>query len=1015
MTDKIELVEYQDKFAPGIKDMWDNSIKNWNGESHLTTVERIIDQENNSSHLHLTLAKLKDYIAGYCKLSLDHNDSNALYIDLLNVRDDFQGKKIGKQLVLDALVKTINLGWERLHLNTWPGNVKAVPLYKKCGFFWEDRDDTTHLINLMPIVLKCELFKDFFKNVEWYKDSKRKIEIEPDSKLENEFNIWKYSWEKNNQKLDVEFTRRGRGIRKVETNDFIIEAIIKNPELVCGQSYKIKYKIVNKSGKKLDVKLNGLDDRNIKFDFNKSINVTETSTIEADFSLEELLTEQPEWETHPSVITNLEVNGKNITFKTGIVPKAPLSVNLVCEDINDVALNRGNCCKYYLNIQNNNKEVTKYSFTIPGTENLTFSQEDFYVTLKPNEKRSIALETNVSSSTFYVENIKVVAYFNKDIQYEFNVEISQLFSLGYGSYSGECKKSIKAGIGNYYLSLNKSNNKISFNSLFKSATLDILPVMLGYPFSGEFETKQFRSFSVEKGEGLVLLKIYYDSDTYNSVSVIRYLKLYVNGILERWFKVISDTDRYNQDFYINDKIKNGEVPARFCYANSLVSLEQDNSYNLEYWDSNLFTENWIYSNVEDSNIGLTWSEKNKLQIDKGEISLITHLGKLNKGSQVDSGLITITFNTFDKWSQFRDFSNKKRCKNQLTKSNVNCVINNGNPFVQSNKFLEVKSLNSAELSGSIEYSIDGESNKFDLGDRTQEELSLLQNKRINTVKIEYNDGLSSVTDHQTIFIKGSKLVTLCENDIFTVDNGVISFKASLSFGPAIYSLKYEDNEWLDSNYPEVTSKSWWNPWCGGLFSFPDGFSLKSLLEEKTTMEFVERKDNKGNIWAGIKINIDIIKDSNNSGFSYSQYFLTQPETPVLMYFNEYKKSGEFSKVSFISNNFFSGNKNIEDLSFNYLNKKGHKTRLKGGSDGFLGETEGHLILSNKNTNESLINLCGYKGSMGHYLNKDISLIWLANSASAINGKTGKTHPNFIVFSEDEIVEGSLNNLHYLTD
>lgn len=160
-------------------------------------------------------------------------------------------------LVLNAVRKTIELGWPRLDLFTWPGNTKAVPLYKKCGFFWEKRDDTTHLMNFIPTVLKTEAISEFFETADWYEDSIRSIEIKPDGRQENKFDYFEYSWEKDGRKLKVEFERTGRGMRLIETDDYLVSATVQDHELIFGRDYKVVYEIVNKSGKPLNVAIRG--------------------------------------------------------------------------------------------------------------------------------------------------------------------------------------------------------------------------------------------------------------------------------------------------------------------------------------------------------------------------------------------------------------------------------------------------------------------------------------------------------------------------------------------------------------------------------------------------------------------------------------------------------------------------------------------------------------------------------------------------------------------------------------
>ncbi|MBU7048276.1 MAG: GNAT family N-acetyltransferase, partial [Theionarchaea archaeon] len=75
-------------------------------------------------------------IIGYCGLYPHYHDSNAAYISLLGVHPRVLGKKIGKMLLLKALEIAAEKGVQRVDLNTWSGNLKAVPLYKKVGLFW---------------------------------------------------------------------------------------------------------------------------------------------------------------------------------------------------------------------------------------------------------------------------------------------------------------------------------------------------------------------------------------------------------------------------------------------------------------------------------------------------------------------------------------------------------------------------------------------------------------------------------------------------------------------------------------------------------------------------------------------------------------------------------------------------------------------------------------------------------------------------------------------------------------
>jgi len=62
-------------------------------------------------------------------------------------------------------------------------------------------------MNFIPTVLKTEAIMDYFKDTDWYNDSKRVIEVKPDGKKENGFDYFEYIWEKSGKALRAEFER----------------------------------------------------------------------------------------------------------------------------------------------------------------------------------------------------------------------------------------------------------------------------------------------------------------------------------------------------------------------------------------------------------------------------------------------------------------------------------------------------------------------------------------------------------------------------------------------------------------------------------------------------------------------------------------------------------------------------------------------------------------------------------------------------------------------------------------
>lgn len=95
--------------------------------------------------------------------------------------------------------------------------------------------------------------------------------MEPDGRSERDFEFYEYNWKNESSSLRMEFERRGRGLRLIETEDYLISMSIENQCLIFGRAYKVSYKIVNKTGKPLGIEIKGCNDKNIKFDFNENI------------------------------------------------------------------------------------------------------------------------------------------------------------------------------------------------------------------------------------------------------------------------------------------------------------------------------------------------------------------------------------------------------------------------------------------------------------------------------------------------------------------------------------------------------------------------------------------------------------------------------------------------------------------------------------------------------------------------------------------------------------------------
>lgn len=1021
----IEIVKYDDDYATRVADMWNHSRDGWGGANTVDTEESVLHREASSTNLHTFLALEGDRVVGYCSLSEYREDEGALYIPLLNVRDDYHGKKIGKTLLLTALQEAIQLKWPRLDLYTWPGNTKAVPLYKKCGFFWEDRDDTTHLMNFMPTVLQTEAVQDFFTGASWYEMSTREIEVKPDGRVENDFHYYQYAWKNENDSLRIEFERTGRGIRSIETNDYFIAATVENHSLVFGNYYTIKYRIRNKSGKPLQIELTGLSDKNIQFSFHEAIDVTDHAEITGSFYVDAIQEEQDTFKTHPSVQTMVKINGKQAMFKVGILPKYPAQVTANLPDDLTFVEKRN---VFYLEMVNNLREKVRFELAFPASPLLQLDEQIVQVEMEPKEKISIPVPFIVNSHGYYHTRlpIKVIKESGKDVHFTKEVGIP-LRGIG-ARFHGENEKHIQLYSGPYFAILDKSDNTIHTGKKKKESDLSLLTPKLGKPYSEELAKTKPTAIEYFDGAGFIGAKVSYALASFPSMKLHMILKLFNEGLVENYYEMENPLDvKTDRPVWLNQSIYFDLEKATIPYQGALVEMNDSIGNSYEYWDESLVSENWLFVHKDKNPIGMCWHPDDNIHFDSWFNYLEHDLGEIEGKSTVKTNPIYLSIGAFHDIESFRTFANPSMSKNNLQAVNHLMVsLENNNPFVQGEKAIcTVKDYKSNYLHGELALTFSNHTEKMAASQFHREEqktewnaeISLANNPAISTLNVKAKlDAV--IQERQTLVIRQkeaglkTEVVTDQGVDTWKVDNGIIQFKATPAFFPALHHLTYRGQEWLDTSFPTLQPKLWWNPWSGGLWSGLSGIRPYSLSKEKSTADFARLTDNKGNVWQGIKLTTSIQKNEDYKGLTYHQYFLTLPGTPVLCHVSEInQRTGTyFDQKNWQTAAYFKPGKQIEDNWARIQDKNGGWTKIVAGKAEVENIIHHNLIIGCNEREEQIQVITNSKNFQYTYINKEILEAAAGEDLSIPTGNTQFTKPIFYLFNHFTIEKSAQQDL-----
>lgn len=941
----LKIVEYTPAYAKAVAEMWQKSTEGWNGEMANETEETVLAEHAATANINTYLAVLGGEVLGYCGFSRYREDEGALYISTLNARYDYHGKGIGKTLVKKSIERTIELKWPRLDLYTWPANTKSIPLYKKCGFFLENRQDTTHLMNFMPTVMQTEAVKNFFQDADWYDDMKRIIDIEPDGRVENEFEFYEYNWEKNGKKLRMEFERKGRGLRLIENDDYMISLSALSQNLIIGKSYKAAFEIINKSGKPLYVEIAGGDDKNIRFALNKKVQIAEKEIVEGNFYLSEIEEEFGKLKTHPGITAHVVINGENVLFKLGIVPKFPAKISFCCEDLERYS---GESLTVYVNIESCLEENGIFEFELPESNDIVFSKRVFEIELAKKQRISIPIQCILRNPCIYKAELNFKVELQSGEKVHFHKNVAAIFRGRHSAYGEEVSGKYVIVNGTYKLTLNKSNNKVEvFLGNKKSSTYFMYP-KLGKPYSQEFSSMLAKNVTWYYDNEKMYLSGEYASKEFKNIIVKSIFNISKDGILEHFYEICNSLDdEIPDDIYINQSFHYSLAGAFIPYNNKILQVTEPGLEYNEYFDSSKISENWLFASAEAKTESLIWPQNIKLAFDSWFINLEHNIGKLKRKERRVTEPIYLAISTFKNYDEARKYALKSyEIADLYLVEDYEIDINNRNPFV--NESINVSITENRRILRDGEIIVKSKNNCFDkineklLGNEKNINIPIHTKKGFGNDIIFIESNLSSLSLERKVpvfYIRNMEFKSQITRDngstIYSISNGIINIKASPNFSLGLFSINFMDKEWLDSSFPKAFPRTWYNPWFGGIQNLPEVQmeSARSLLKEHIEVEFVEKDDSLGNMWMGIETSLCIAQNDDYKGLQIDQYYLMLPGVPVILHMTKVSnKMDEYiDSCDIVNSGFFKISEEIRGNWASVKNRNKEITKYRAGS------------------------------------------------------------------------------------
>ncbi|MBU7014791.1 MAG: GNAT family N-acetyltransferase [Theionarchaea archaeon] len=308
------IKEFHIEDAQKLADMLNRSDEAWpGGLTHGIdfTAKSVMEDRKRESILATYCAWDDDNIVGLTEIIEFWRDTNVLYIDFLNVEPTHHGRGYGRDLLKTCVEKATELKSKRLDLHTWSGNMKAVPLYKKTGFFWVPKT-SVHMKNFLPLILSLQAAKFFFEKHNWYTTFKRELKVEED----DYDGIYPYHWEEAEDILSVVIDAESGGVIQFENNDFTVYQKVE-PVFV-GEKASVTWEIKNKTPTPLEVALISRGEDGIVMDFRKSFTVQDVETVTATVSVDPDIEIRKKEEPPHQLSTDVIINGILLPLVSGL-------------------------------------------------------------------------------------------------------------------------------------------------------------------------------------------------------------------------------------------------------------------------------------------------------------------------------------------------------------------------------------------------------------------------------------------------------------------------------------------------------------------------------------------------------------------------------------------------------------------------------------------------------------------------------------------------------------------------
>ncbi len=855
----------------------------------------------------------KQRIISICTIRAEPGQKAHAFIPHLNCHPDYHGKKHGKSVLWAALDRACEAGFQRVNLYTWPGNLKAVPLYKKMGFMWRP-DSSVLMENFTPAARRHPLAAVFFARNDWYETHVRELSLKEDVMTRGKVKIYEYLWRApDGDFLRLVFDRQSWGIIEVENNDLSASCSLSDERLVAGVPHPVRWRIVNKKPDPVGVSITASGDPGVEVEKREALEVTDTAEFEGTFVIDPNIEKKTREPKAAELRTDLVIDGVGIELTAGIAVRQAADVSI---DAVRSTLTPGAPQETLLTLRSNLDEACTAKLRVRPAGGAEVKWGERRVELDPKGGAELSVPVTAPQAgpvALDVETSAVVGRKTIPVKTR-RIDLLAVERGGVSAGVGE-ENALLCG-GGLMVSANLRDGQVSIFHILRalrSRRLDLHCPRLGPPFAGDDLFQEKAEASVEQDTLGVVLRLRTRSVLRPGVMLDRRIAVGQGPLVRVVDRVINGSNLPLDLSLVQGWGMRISPGASFVVPRKQgVYRQAAGSGGRELDDLRLpeegaaWPEGWTCAEKEDGcAAGILWDRAERVEPGTWG-SLRLRAGRVKPGGSKQLDPI-YAFAGDGNWQTIRawwqtlfgsvpeietspapthrpiEFGIEPgplliaggKAEATLRLSHVGEYKLNGKLILEESAGLRPE-VASGEVSGLCESNPVVRKVGFRPTERARPETEEI-GVRFETEEAVYRfSGRALILPRNTCQVRVSRQE---KGRLIVVDNGILTAKVAPSFLGSVISLQREGREYLNSPYPDTAPRGWINPWHGGISPAYDRLE-DTLYKERFRYRVIERKGRQGMVWRGVRVHCSIAQE-HARGQSIALEYLLAPGADVL--------------------------------------------------------------------------------------------------------------------------------------